>query len=298
MLKDFAKIETFLTVVKERSFSKASAKLGISQPAVTQQIKFIEDYLESKIVERKKNGIKLIKEGEDLYRIAQRLEKAILSAEKDLLSIIKKEFTFVMGASFAIGNYVLPPYLSKIKEKIDNEVHLKVDLSERIIEEVLDKKIDIAMVESPIMRDGLIYREWLEDELVFFSNQPISKLLKPEDLKSSAWICRNEESHTRKMVAEVFDEVGVDCKQFDVRAVVDNSTAVKEGVLRSDVTDRPTVSVMSRHVIEEDVKAGHLFEARIKGYKIIRHFFIVYSKDRKHDAFIDNVVNFLFTIKP
>ncbi|KIM11220.1 MAG: LysR family transcriptional regulator [Sulfuricurvum sp. PC08-66] len=298
MLKDFAKLQTFMVVIKEKSFSKASAKLGISQPAVTQQIKFIEDYLETKIVERKKNGIKLTKEGEDLFRIAQRLEKAIISAEKELLQIIKKEFTFVMGASFAIGNYVLPNYLGKIKEKIDNEVHIKVDLSERIIDEVLDKKIDIAMIESPVMKEGLIYREWLEDELVFFSNQPIPKQLRPEDLKSFAWICRNEESHTRRMVAEVFDEVGVDCKQFDVRAVVDNSTAVKEGILRSNTNDKPTVSVMSRHVIEEDVKAGRLFEARIKGYKIVRHFFIVYSKDRKHDAFIDNVVNFLFTIKP
>ena len=56
-----------MTVIKEKSFSKASAKLGISQPAVTQQIKFIEEYLDTKIVERKKNGIKLTKEGEDLY---------------------------------------------------------------------------------------------------------------------------------------------------------------------------------------------------------------------------------------
>ena len=78
MLKDFAKFQTFLMVVKEKSFSNASAKLGISQPAVTQQIKFIEEYLDTKIVERKKNGILLTKEGEDLYRIALKLEKAIL----------------------------------------------------------------------------------------------------------------------------------------------------------------------------------------------------------------------------
>jgi len=80
MLKDFAKLQTFLMVIKEKSFSKASAKLGISQPAVTQQIKFIEDYLDTKIVDRKKNGILLTKEGEDLYRIAQRLEKAIANS--------------------------------------------------------------------------------------------------------------------------------------------------------------------------------------------------------------------------
>ena len=54
MLNDFAKLETFLTVVREVFFSKASAKLGISQPAVTQQMKFIEDYLDVQIVDKKK----------------------------------------------------------------------------------------------------------------------------------------------------------------------------------------------------------------------------------------------------
>jgi LysR family transcriptional regulator, transcriptional activator of the cysJI operon len=63
MLNDFAKLETFLTVVREKSFSKASAKLGISQPAVTQQMKYIEDYLDVQIVDRKKNGISLQKRG-------------------------------------------------------------------------------------------------------------------------------------------------------------------------------------------------------------------------------------------
>jgi DNA-binding transcriptional LysR family regulator len=57
MLRDFSKIETFLTVVREKSFSKASKKLGISQPAVTQQIKLLEAYFDTKIIERKKNGI-------------------------------------------------------------------------------------------------------------------------------------------------------------------------------------------------------------------------------------------------
>jgi molybdate transport repressor ModE-like protein len=85
MLTDFAKIETFLTVVREKSFSKASSKLGISQPAVTQQIKFMEDYLDTKIVERKKNGIRLTKEGTMLHTIALKLEKCVSNAEKELL---------------------------------------------------------------------------------------------------------------------------------------------------------------------------------------------------------------------
>ncbi|MGD9969891.1 MAG: LysR family transcriptional regulator [Sulfuricurvum sp.] len=298
MLKDFAKLMTFLTVVREKSFSKASAKLGISQPAVTQQIKFIEDYLDTRIVERKKNGIKLTKEGEDLFRIATKLEKAIQSSEKELLKIINKEFTFIVGASYAIGNYVLPSYLSQLKEKINNEVHIRVAISEEIINDLLDKKIDIALIESPVFREGLIYREWEEDELVVFSNQPIPKQLRKEDLYKFDWICRDEGSHTRKLTSEVFEEIGVECSGFSVIGVVASSTAIKETIMRSPRdAARPVVSVISRHVVADEVEAGRLYEARIKNYKIKRKFYIAYTKERKHDAFIDNVVTFLLGLK-
>ncbi|MBU1659382.1 LysR family transcriptional regulator [bacterium] len=297
MLKDFAKLQTFLMVIKEKSFSKASAKLGISQPAVTQQIKFIEDYLDTKIVERKKNGILLTKEGEDLYRIALRLEKAISNSEKELLKIIKKEFTFVIGSSYAIGNYILPNYLGEIKKRIDNEVYMQVGLSTEIIDLLEDKKIDVALIESPVFREGIIYREWVEDELVVFSNQPIPKQLKAEDLFEFDWICRVENSHTRKLTSEVFEEMGVNCNNFNVIGIIGSPTAIKESILHADKNSgRPLVSVMSRHVIKSELEKGMLFEARLKNYKIERKFYIAYSKEKKHDAFVDNVVNYLLTL--
>jgi len=297
MLKDFAKLQTFLMVIKEKSFSKASAKLGISQPAVTQQIKFIEDYLDTKIVERKKNGILLTKEGEDLYRIAVKLDKAIANSEKELLKIINKEFTFIMGASNAIGNYILPNYLGEIKQRIGNEVYMHVGLSSDIIDQLEEKKIDVALIESPIFRDGIIYREWVQDELVLFSNQPIKKQLQAEDLFEFDWICRNEDSHTRKLTSEVFEEMGVQCANFNVLAVLASPTSIKESILNADKnTDRPLVSIMSRHVIQSELDSGRLYEARLKNYKIERNFYIAYSKDRKHDAFVDNVVNYLLSL--
>lgn len=297
MLKDFAKLQTFLMVIKEKSFSKASAKLGISQPAVTQQIKFIEDYLDTRIVERKKNGILLTKEGEDLYRIAVKLDKAISGSEKELLKIINKEFTFIMGSSNAIGNYILPSYLGEIKKRIDNEVYIQIGLSEDVIEQLIDKKIDVALIESPVFKDGIIFREWVEDELVIFSNQPLKKQLVAEDLLNFDWICRNEESHTRKLTAEVFEEIGVQCANFSVLAVLASPTAIKESILHADKnSQRPLVSVMSRHVIQSELNDGRLYEARIKNFKLQRHFYIAYLKERKHDAFVDNVVNYMLSL--
>jgi len=295
MLKDFVKLETFLTVARERSFSKASAKLGISQPAVTQQIKFIEKYLAVKVIERKKNGIKLTNEGEELYKVAGRLEKEIHLSEQDILKIINREITFKLGASFTIGTYIIPGQcLNTIGKAINNDINLDIDESDKIIQKIKDRKIDVGLIESPVMDADLIYREWLEDELVLVSNVPIPKILKTEDLYEFDWICRNEGSYTRQVVSEVFEELGVSCKSFNVLSEVSNTTTVLQTIKKSDKNpERPVVSIMSKYVIMDEVAKGDLFEARLRGYTMSRKFFIVYSKENKHNAYVDNVVNYV-----
>ncbi len=298
MLSDFTKIHTFLTVVKERSFSKASAKLGISQPAVTQQMKFIEDYLDVRIIDRKKNGIRLTKEGDQLLNIAQKIEKTVSNAEKDLLKIINKDITFIFGTSNVIGNYILPTFLNDIKEKINNDVSINVDVSQEIIEQLKDKKIDMALIESPIFEDGIIYREWIEDEIVIFSNQKLPRRLKNEDMLSYKWICRDKDSHTRKLFKDTLESIEyTDCDSFNITSVASSPTTIVQTVLHSSKETEPTVSIVSKYAIEDLVKGNILFETKLPNVKMKRKLYIAYLKDRKHDAFVENVVNYLISIK-
>jgi len=299
MLKDFVKMETFLTVARERSFSKASAKLGISQPAVTQQIKYIENYLEAKIIDRKKNGIKLTAEGDALYKIATQLEKSIHILEKDVLKIIKKEMTFRLAASYTIGSYVIPgKCLNSISESIGNDVTLGIDMSKNIIQGLKEHKFDLGLIESPIADSDLVYREWFDDELVLFSNSPLPKTVNTEELYNYKWICREEGSYTRTLISDVFGELGVSCKSFDVLSEVSNTTAALQSVKRAKKDEeKPTVSVISKYAIADEVKRGELFESRIYGYEMKRKFFIVYTKDNKNNVFIDNVVNYIIAGK-
>ena len=290
-------METFLTVVRERSFSKASARLGISQPAVTQQIKFIEKYLDAKIIERKKNGIRLTSSGEELYKVAIKLEKCINAAEGDMLDIISKKITFRLGASFTIGSYVVPgDCLNTMSETIHNDINLRVDLSSGIVEKLKTKNLDLGLVESQIIDDDLISREWKEDELVVFSNVPIPKILRPEDLYNFRWVCREEGSHTRKVMLEVFGEIGVQCTSFDILSEVSDTTAALQTVKRSKKDfERPVVSVVSKYAIADKVQEGTLFEARLQGYKMLRHFYIMYHKDNKHNAYVNNTVDHILS---
>jgi len=299
MLKDFVKMETFLTVVRERSFSKASAKLGISQPAVTQQIKYIENYLDSKIIERKKNGIRLTTAGDDLYKVAVRLEKCVLAAETDTLKIIDKKITFRLGASFTIGNYVIPgDCLNTLKDAINNDIRIDIEVSKTIIEMLKDRKLDLGLIEAHIIDENLVVREWREDEMVVFSNTPLPKVLRPEDIYGFKWVCREEGSQTRKVVAETFEEIGIDCNSLDVLSEVSNTTAVMQTIKRSKKNaEQPIVSIISRTAIADEVQKGELYESSLQGYRMTRHFYIVYHKENKHNAYVNNAVDYILSGK-
>lgn len=92
---------------------------------------------------------------------------------KEIVKIINKELNFIHLGSYTIGSYILPNYLNDIKESIANEVFINIKKSNEAVDDLVAEKADIALIESPNFREGVIYREWMEDELVFFSNQPL-----------------------------------------------------------------------------------------------------------------------------
>jgi DNA-binding transcriptional LysR family regulator len=299
LLKDFSKLETFLIVVRERGFSKASAKLGVSQPAVTQQIKYLEQYLDTKLIERKKSGIKLTSTGEELYKIAVELENAVFNAENQILKIINKNITFNLGASFTIGNYIVPgDCMIGIKDTIGNDVNLTIEVSRVIVEKIKERALDMGLIEAPIYDEELVYRNWLEDELVLFSNTPLPRTVNIEDLYNFDWVCREPGSHTRKVIQEKFETINVSCKEFNVVSEVNSSTALLNTILRSKQNlERPMVSIISKYSIAQEVNAKRLYQSRIKGITMDRNFYIVYNRNNKSNPYIISATDYLLSGK-
>ncbi len=299
MLKDFSKLETFLIVVRERGFSKASNKLGVSQPAVTQQIKYLENYLETKLIERKKTGIKLTSTGEELYKIAVELEAAVVQAENKILKIIDKDITFNLGASFTIGNYILPgECLQEIKKSIGNDVKLTIEISRVIVEKLKERSIDLGLIEAPIYDEDLVYRKWLDDELVLVSNTPLPRVVNTEDLYNFDWVCREVGSHTRKIVQEKFENLNVSCKDFNIVSEVNSSTAVLNTISRSKQNlEKPIVSIISKYAIAQEVNDKKLFQSRIHGIAMDRTLYIVYNKNNKNNPYVITATDYILSGK-
>lgn len=298
MLRDFAKINTFLTVVKEKSFSKASKKLGISQPAVTQQIKLLESYIKAPVVDRKKNGIGLTKEGKELYRIAQKLDRFLNTTEKEIMQIIDQEVTFVIGASNSIGKYIVPSFLGDIKEAIGNNVNIKMGTSKQMIEALENGQVDIALVGESNPSNNIMFREWIDDEVVLFSKAKLPPYLKKEEMANYRWIFREPESDAHQNIIRKMNSANIDINSFDISSIVNSTTAIKQTILRTpeNPNKKPLIAFASKYAILDELENEKLYATRIRGVKLKRKLFAACLKEEKKDAFVDRAMNYIMHI--
>ena len=286
VIKYLDKIYTFLVINKESSFSKASRALGISQPAVTQQIRILEDYLGVSLFERKKNGVILTKEGQTFLIYAKEFEKFLSGFEKKIEEFKKADTPFLIGASPTVGNYNLPECIKYFKSLINKEINLVIKSNDALFEDVEKKALDIAFVTKK-KNNTLNYVEWIEDELVVFSNKPLSPSIELEDLEKYKMICREPNSSTREFIKETFKKYGFDCDTLKVISEVHNSTALKFTVMSAN---EQVVSIISKMVIKDEIRDKKLFISKIKGINLKRKTYIVYKELTKD---IEAIVNFV-----
>lgn len=286
LTKYLDKIYTFLVINKELSFSKASKALGISQPAVTQQIRILEKYLGVTLFERKKNGVILTKNGQNFLKIAKEFENFLDGFEKKIEKFKNLDMPFVIGASPTFGNYNLPGCIKYYKNLINKEMNLVIKSNDELLNDIKNSVIDLGFVTKK-KDNGLEYIEWMDDELVVFSNKPILRSIDLEDLKDYKMICRESNSSTREFIKKVFEKEGFKCDNLNIVSVVHNSTALKFTVKN---TQEQVISIISRMVIKDELKEGKFFLTKIKGLNLKRKAYMVYKTKTKE---IEAIVNFI-----
>ena len=285
LIKYLDKIYTFLIINKENSFSKASRVLGISQPAVTQQIRNLENFLGVTLFERRKKGVILTKEGQNFLNYAKEFEKFLNNLDKKLYDFMHSDSPFLIGASQTIGTYVLPSYIKYFKNLINKDINLIIKNNDEIIDDIKKGFLDIGFVTKKNIEVNLA--KWKEDELVVFSNKPLPRVLELDNLREYKIICREENSSTREFIREQFDRFNLNCDDLNVVSIVHNSTALKYTILNSN---EQFVSIISKVVIEEKLKTKRLYFSKLKGVSLKRKIYIAY-KDESSE--IQALINFL-----
>jgi len=291
MLKNIDKIYTFLVVYETKSFSKASKILKISQPAVTQKIKQLEDFIGTKLIERKKNGIVLTQKGKHFLEIAQNLQECVEKVSNRIKYFKDKSIPFIIGASSTIGNYVLPNYIPYLKDLINKDINLIVKNNSILIEQLLNNEIDIAFTTTKINNPNIEYTEWKKDTIVFFSNKPLPKSIEFEDLLKYEFLCREDGSVLKQEISKILRNYNKDCSHFNITSYVDNSTALKYTILNAH---KQYLSIISYNAIKDEVDNKKLFITKIKNINLTRNIYITTQK-YKNDDIIIKIRNYLIS---
>jgi len=286
---------TFLTVAEIGSFTRAAEAINLTQPAVSQHIKFLEEYYGVNLFKKQGRDIALTEEGKLLFKYSkdiERLHREVENKLKNSGTIIK---SYKIGATMTIGAYVLPHILAQYKKEHKNiDIILQVNNTEEITEKLLNRKIDFALVEGPFSKEKFNYIKFKDDELVL-ATSPNHEFCQREevnieDIIEGQLILREKGSGTRKIFETKLTDLGIDINKIRVYMEVGDISAIK-----SLVEANLGYTIISKESIKREVEAGTICEIPIKNVRIFREFNFIYLNNGEEEliySFIEFCKNY------
>ena len=275
MINDFSKFYTFMEIVKERSFSKASRALGISQPAVTLQIKKLEEMLQTTLIMRKKNGIVLTREGEKFHKLCLQFEGAMFRFKDEISRIKTDKVPLVIAATQLVAEAVLSMMLDKISQSVGSELDIRIKEQNELISFLKDRRSDIAIILEQSLDSSLLVKKLFDYELILVSNRKIAENIKLEQLLGFRFI--KDRTHT--YLDDVLQKHGVDEGKIDVAYSLDGSIMVCRAMMTNNADTY--VAFVPRFLIEDKLKEGKLFEINVAKFKLTRSVYAAALKENE-----------------
>lgn len=297
---DLHHLKVFISVYKNRSFSKASGEMHLTQPTVSDHIRNLEEELECRLFDRTGRAIIPTKEADRLYPVASE----VIEKVKDIKAAIgrmKDEIRgqLIIGASTIPGTYILPALASGFKKKHpDISFQVVIEDSRKITDMVLGHELLVGVVGARMEQRKLDYWRFVDDELVLVALPGLfKKAITIGELSRIPFLMREEGSGTRKTMERHLDGKGLHPGDLQVVAVLGSTASVIEAI-RSGLG----ASVISRLAVREELERGVLEEIKIRGLDMKRSFDIITHKRRtlpKHySAFLEYLKETSSTISP
>lgn len=285
-------LRLFGQVVEEQSFTVVARKLGISQPAVSNQMRALEEKLGVKLLYRKGKGFALTPEGETVHRHALHLIDEWTELILEIGGSEKLMHGKVhIGASHIPGEYLLPKYIASFRE-LYPEIKFKLSIGDSLemAEKVLAHEVDFAVVGAVFDTEKLTSEFWLKDELGFVVPSNASFVSGDIDLnilKQDSMIIRETGSGHRRALEEALVKRGLDLNDFNIALEVDSTEAVKNAV-RAGIG----YSFLSKHALEDGEKHG-LEWINVKDLCIERGFYLLTRRNKPLTAIADEYYRYL-----
>jgi DNA-binding transcriptional LysR family regulator len=290
---DTRQLAAFCAVVERRSFSRAAEQLGVTQPAVSLQIRSLEKRLGRQLLDRSGRRVEPTESGQRLYRSAQRL----LAQEEQLLAELGEESDgelagrLEIGASTGPGGTVLPRVLGEFQLRHPGvTVALSVSDTQRVIEQVARRELELGVVGAQRRHRGVVFEPFFRDEVVLAvprGHRFGGKTVSLDELREEPVVLMQEGAGVRQVIEDELRGAGIRLRDLDVRLELGLQESARSAVIAGY-----GVTFISRAAIEGDVEAGALAVARVEGLDPAREISLVRSTGRAETRVAQEFVDF------
>ncbi len=270
------RLKVFRTVAHHLNFRRAAEELFLSQPAVTQQIKALEDEIGLPLFDRAGGRVVLTPVGTILFGYAQKLK---LLAEEAAQAIAEESGSTIgrlsLGASQTIGQYLLPNLMAGfLRENPRVELTAMSGNTDTVLEALTSHSIDLALIEGPALRRDIVVEPFMEDHMVLVApagHEWTEHEIKIGTLAAGPLLMREQGSGSRRVVEQALEHVGLRLRDLRIPMTLDST----EGLL-SAVEAGLGSAFVSRWAIRNQLTLGTLKIVRVKGLQLPRMFSIAY----------------------
>jgi DNA-binding transcriptional LysR family regulator len=271
----------FREVASQASFRRAAEVLYITQPAVTQQIKALEEELGSRLFDRSGGKVRLTAAGEVLLRHAGEAEATLSRAVEEIGSLEGEvRGALRVAASTTIAQYILPRLLAEFARQHQGvRLELESANTQRVVEAVANGDAPIGLIEGPAHRQELVVERWLEDELVLLvpaGHEWAEEEIELSTLGSARLLLREQGSGTREVIEQALKRAGAPIARMQIAMELGSTEA-----LLACVEAGLGVGFASRFSLERQRALGTLAPVKVKGLRIARELSMVHPRGPK-----------------
>ena len=290
---DTRQLAAFCAVVERRSFSQAADRLGVTQPAVSLQVRALEKRLGTQLLDRSGRRVEPTEAGWRLYRGAQRM----LTLEDQLVAEVSASAEgalagdLVLGASTGPAAVAIPVALAEFqRQNPDVRVYLTVSDTHSVVERVAARELELGIVGAARRHRGVRFEPFFSDQVILacppghaFADRTVSL----DELRQETLILMQDGAGVRQVVEDALRRQGVKLRDLDVRLEL----GLQESVRRA-VEAGYGVTFISRTAVEADLAGGRLAEARVEGLDVTREISLASATGRARTRVADAFVAF------